>query len=39
MGMVLCTFDPDFVALARRIHAAVSAVQDIRDQVVRVNRS
>jgi predicted nuclease of predicted toxin-antitoxin system len=39
MGMVLCTFDADFVALARRIHAAVSAVQEMQDQVVRINRS
>ncbi len=38
MGMVLCTFDVDFVALAQRIHAAVSASGDIRDQVVRINR-
>jgi predicted nuclease of predicted toxin-antitoxin system len=38
MGMVLCTFDIDFVALAQRIHAAVSATGDIQDQIVRVNR-
>ena len=38
MGMVLCTFDRDFLALAQRIHAAVAATHDMRDQVVRVNR-
>ena len=38
MGMVLWTFDRDFQALAQRIHAAVAATHDMRDQVVRVNR-
>jgi predicted nuclease of predicted toxin-antitoxin system len=37
MGMILCTFDIDFVALVQR-HAAVSATGEMRDQVVRVNR-
>jgi predicted nuclease of predicted toxin-antitoxin system len=37
-GMVLCTFDADFVALARRIHEAVADAGDIRDGVIRVNR-
>ena len=31
-GMVLCTVDPDFSALAARIHAAVANVPDMRDQ-------
>ena len=38
MGMVLCTFDRDFLALAQRIHAAVASTDDMRDQVVRINR-
>lgn len=37
-GIVLCTFDPDFLALAQRIHAAVTAAGDFRDDVIRVNR-
>jgi len=37
-GVVLCTFDPDFVALAQRIHATVIAAGDLHDQLVRVNR-
>lgn len=37
-GMVLCSFDPDYVALAERIHAAVEALPEMREQVIRVNR-
>jgi hypothetical protein len=36
--MVLCTFDPDFVGQAQRIHGAVAAVPDVGDQLIRVNR-
>ena len=36
-GMVLCTFDPDFAALARRIHEAVS-VAGPDHKLIRVNR-
>jgi predicted nuclease of predicted toxin-antitoxin system len=38
-GMVLCTFDADFRALARRIDQAVAATSDVADQVIRINRS
>lgn len=38
MDMVLCTFDPDFAALAQRIHEAVVAAGDMRDGAIRVNR-
>ena len=38
-GIVLCTFDPDFIALARGIHEAVVAMPNATDQLVRVNRS
>ncbi len=38
-GMVLCTFDPDFRRLALRIDAAVATVHEMRNQVIRVNRS
>jgi predicted nuclease of predicted toxin-antitoxin system len=37
-GIVVCTVDPDFSRLALRIHAAVSAAGDMRNQLVRVNR-
>ena len=37
-GMVLCTFDPDFRALAQRIHTAVASTPDMSNQLMRVNR-
>jgi hypothetical protein len=37
-GMVVCTFDPDFVALAQRIHTALEAQPQMAGQLVRVNR-
>ena len=37
-GIVVCTFDPDFVALAQRIHTALEAQPQMAGQLVRVNR-
>ena len=37
-GIVLCTVDPDFSALASRIDTAVAGVPDMRNQLLRVNR-
>lgn len=37
-GIVLGTFDPDFTALAQRIHAAVTAASDLHDRLIRINR-
>lgn len=37
-GIVVCTFDPDFTTLARRIHDAVRAIPELSGQLVRVNR-
>jgi hypothetical protein len=37
-GMVVCTFDPDFSALARRIHEAVEARGSLSGQLIRINR-
>ena len=37
-GVIVCTFDPDFVGQAGRIHAAVTAVPDLAAQLLRVNR-
>ena len=37
-GIVVCTFDPDFAALAQRIHTALEAQPQMVGQLVRVNR-
>lgn len=37
-GIVACTFDGDFISLGRRIHAAVTAMEDMDSQLIRVNR-
>ena len=37
-GMVVCTFDPDFAALAQRIHTALEAHPQMVGQLIRVNR-
>jgi hypothetical protein len=36
--MLLCTVDPDFTGLARRIHEAVAGLDESTDQLLRVNR-
>jgi predicted nuclease of predicted toxin-antitoxin system len=37
-GIIVCTFDPDFLALARRIHEAIEAQTQLANQLVRINR-
>jgi hypothetical protein len=37
-GIVVCTFDPDFAALAQHIHAALEAHPQMAGQLIRVNR-
>jgi hypothetical protein len=37
-GIVLCTFDPDFVALAQRIHTAIESAGDPVNKIIRVTR-
>jgi len=37
-GIVVCTFDPDFLGQARRIHAAVEKEKSLAGKLVRVNR-
>jgi uncharacterized protein DUF5615 len=37
-GIVVCTFDPDFAALAQRIHTALEVQPQMAGQLVRVNR-
>lgn len=38
-GIIVCTFDPDFIALAQRIHAALVTQPQMSGQLVRINRS
>jgi hypothetical protein len=37
-GIVVCTFDRDFVGQAARIHSAIGAVPQLAGQLIRVNR-
>jgi uncharacterized protein with PIN domain len=37
-GIVVCTFDPDFDALAMRIHEALESQPEMLARLVRVNR-
>ena len=37
-GIIVCTFDPDFVSLARRVHTMLAQEPDMRQKLVRVNR-
>jgi len=38
-GMIVCTYDPDFGALAQRIHLELTATADLAGQLWRVNRA
>jgi predicted nuclease of predicted toxin-antitoxin system len=37
-GTIVCTYDPDFIALAQRIDAAIRASPLLDGQLVRINR-
>ncbi|MBI4675143.1 MAG: DUF5615 family PIN-like protein [Chloroflexi bacterium] len=37
-GIIVCTFDPNFVALAQRIDAALKASDNTHGKLIRVNR-
>ena len=37
-GIVVCSFDSDFAALASRINAAIAQISDLRGQLMRINR-
>lgn len=37
-GIVVCTFDPNFVALAERVDAAVTGKDSLHGALVRINR-
>ncbi len=38
-GIILCTFDPDFVRQANRIHLAIADRPDLAGQLIRVSRA
>lgn len=37
-GIIVCTRDPDAIALAARIHAAIEELASLDGQLVRINR-
>ncbi len=37
-GIIVCTYDPDFVGQAARIHQAIASPMAISGQLLRVNR-
>lgn len=37
-GIIVCTFDPDFIGQAKRIHAAIVSEAQLSDKLIRVNR-
>jgi hypothetical protein len=37
-GIVVCTFDPDFIGQAHRIHTAIEKQLDLAGQLIRINR-
>lgn len=37
-GIIVCTFDPDFVGQAARIHAVLCASPELNGQLFRINR-
>lgn len=37
-GIIVCTFDPDFLALANRIHQAIEQTENSTGKLIRINR-
>lgn len=37
-GIVLCTYNPNFIQLAQRIHAAIQNYEELHGQLLRVTR-
>lgn len=37
-GIIVCTFDPDFIGQAARIHGAIGSGISLAGQLIRVNR-
>ena len=36
-GIIVCSFDPDFVALADRIHASIQSLSSLAGELIRIN--
>jgi hypothetical protein len=39
MGIVVCSAEPDFAALAARIHDVATQTSELRQQILRINRT
>ena len=37
-GIIVCTYDPDFIGQAKRIHAAIASEAQLSGQLIHVNR-
>ena len=37
-GIIVCSFDPDFVGCANRIHATIGAEAQLSGRLIRINR-
>jgi hypothetical protein len=37
-GIIVCSFDPDFPALAKRVHNAIKTQTDMTNQLLRIDR-
>jgi len=37
-GIIVCSFDPDFVSLAHRIHTAIESRTSLKGQLIRISR-
>jgi len=37
-GIIVCTFDPDYVELARRIHQEMERIGSLTGRLIRINR-
>ena len=37
-GIIVCTFDPNFIGQAHRVHAAIDSQPDLSGQLMRVKR-
>jgi hypothetical protein len=37
-GIVVCSFDPDFIALAQRVHEAIATQSEMSGLLIRINR-
>jgi hypothetical protein len=38
MGIIVCSFDPDFIAQAHRIHTAIQSQAPLKGNLIRINR-